>query len=216
MKKKKSRKNTFFCRFLAKNTRKIAKNRLFFTKNAFFSHFFAKKNTRGYDPFFCKICRDPAHHFLTTGIPSRPIFASKAFGAKKQNKNKNFFLFLFMLKIFFYSYKKYFYKKIKKIIKEWKAGDSSSMKHLGQFPRGLYKATFGARRKVRDLSFFIINYIFLIFLYSSVVPRSVDGRTPPVCFVLKHAKKYIIVIDTIAKDKKIFFCKSILYKKIFF
>jgi len=111
MKKKKSWKNTFFWRFLAKIRRKIAKNRLFFTKNAFFSHFFAKKNTRGYTPFFCKICRRPSDHFLTTGIPSRPIFASKAFGAKKKNKKKkkNFIFYLCLKKYFFYTKKKKYF-----------------------------------------------------------------------------------------------------------
>jgi hypothetical protein len=57
-----------------------------------------------------------------------------------------------------------------------KAGDLSSIKHLGQFPRGLYKATFGARRKVRDLSYFIYIFTFTFSIGGTPVPRSVDGR----------------------------------------
>ena len=99
-----------------------------------------------------------------------------------------------------------------------KGGDSFSMKHLGQFPRGLYKATFGARRKVRDLSLKL--QILVLFIFCLVVLRSrvawMDNNHP-ICFVLKHAKTDKIFLHVKKKFyKKNIFCKKIfLQKKIF-
>src|SRR6478735_1169208 len=96
--------------------RKIAKKRLFFTKNAFFLHFFAKKNTRGYDPFFCKFSPRPRAH----SPHEKPLFFASNFcfesfrrkKTKSKIKKNFFFYFLFVLKNIFFTIKKknIFYK----------------------------------------------------------------------------------------------------------
>jgi hypothetical protein len=92
------------------------------------------------------------------------------------------------------------------------AGDSSKMKHLGQFSPRIVQSDI--RSSPKGQRPFIINYItseILIHCFV-LIPRSVDGQSPPIivhCWTCTSDKKYFFI-------KPVFIKKIIFIKKIFF
>jgi hypothetical protein len=151
---------------LAKIRRKIAKKRLFFTKNAFFLHFFAKKNTRGYDPFFCKFSRDPASH----SPHEKPLFFASNFcfesfrRKKTKSKIKKIFFLFFIYALKYFFKKKIFLRKVslRRVI--------YFVKHLGQFSPRIVQSDI--RSSPKGQRPFIHHIIFTFLLLLSVCLHS--------------------------------------------
>ena len=146
----------------------------------FFCIFLQKKTLGGTTPFFANSRAPPRHTFWRREF-RRDQFLLRRLSAQKnkiKNKKKIFFIFYLCLKIFFI-------KNIFSIINDWwcndffRRGIHRRWSTLDNFPRGLYKATFGARRKVRDLSIIFIILSIQSFFISILFPRSVDGKCPP-------------------------------------
>jgi hypothetical protein len=160
--------------FWSKIDQKMAKKPPFFTKNALFLHFFAKKKHVGVDPLFLQNSRVPPRHTLLTKMYFfRELVLIEGFQYKTQKnkiKKKFFLFFLFVKNIFF---KKIFLRKVslRRV--------TNFVGHLEQFSPRIVTSDIRSSPKGQRPFTHILKFLINHTPFEALIPRSVDRLKLP-------------------------------------